>query len=112
MHDGSPAPRGLPRKTPFQFESAQITAAAATPIGRTRAENLGNSTNHENHRREWVSGTPIIGRSHIGTFSALSIGTQVVNRDTPGDCTVFGAEGGDLAFKPRSHRYAEEIFNL
>jgi serine O-acetyltransferase len=57
-------------------------------------------------------GTSIIGRSHIGSFSALSIGTQVVNRDTPGDCTVFGAEGGDLAFKPRSHRYAEEIFDL
>jgi len=57
-------------------------------------------------------GSSFIGRNHIGSFSTLSIGTRVVNRDTPGDCMVFGTEGGDLAFKPRSHRYAEEIFYL
>ena len=57
-------------------------------------------------------GSYIIGRSRIGGLSTISIGTQVVNRDTQGDCMVFGAEGGELAFKPRSHRYVEEVFHI
>lgn len=55
-------------------------------------------------------GSAIIGRSHIGDRTTLAIGTHVVNRDTPQDCMVFGAAAGELTFKPRSHRYVEEVF--
>ncbi|ODV41902.1 hypothetical protein AWV79_31885 [Cupriavidus sp. UYMMa02A] len=46
-------------------------------------------------------GSSVIGRSQVGNRSVISIGTQVVNRDTPGHCIVFGSDGGNLVFRPR-----------
>lgn len=54
--------------------------------------------------------TAIIGRCRVGKGSVLSQGTSVINRDTPGDCLVFGGMDGDLVFKPSGRNIHDDIF--
>lgn len=57
-------------------------------------------------------GSSVIGRSRVGDRSVISIGTQVVNRDTPGHCTVYPGDGGDLVIRPPGRNLIEEIFRV
>jgi serine O-acetyltransferase len=54
--------------------------------------------------------TAIIGRCLVRAGTIVSQGTSVINRDTPGDALVFGAGGGELAFKPLRTPVVDEIF--
>ncbi len=57
-------------------------------------------------------GSSVIGRSQVGNRSVISIGTQVVNRDTPGHCIVFGSDGGNLVFRPPTVNLIEDVFRV
>jgi serine O-acetyltransferase len=52
----------------------------------------------------------VIGRSHVRAGSVLSQGCRVVNRNTPGDCLVFGSDGGGLHFKPIATPVLSQFF--
>ncbi|AMR81966.1 hypothetical protein [Cupriavidus nantongensis] len=57
-------------------------------------------------------GSSVIGRCRVGDHSVISIGTQVVNRDTPGNCTIYQGDGGELAVRPAGRNLIEEIFRV
>ena len=54
----------------------------------------------------------IIGRCNIGDGTLVSLGTQVLNHDTPGNCIVFESAPGELGFKPSTRNVREDIFRL
>ena len=53
--------------------------------------------------------TAIIGRCQVGDGTVLAQGVSLINADTPGHCTVFGAVGGVLC-KPTRHDALADIF--
>lgn len=77
-----------------------------------------NSTVGKNHGIAPVIGddvvlypnTSIIGRCQIGNGTVISQGTNVINRDTPGDCLAFPGEGGNLVFKPVTRSFHNDFF--
>jgi len=77
-----------------------------------------NSTVGKNHGAAPVLGdgvvmypnTAIIGSANIGSGSVISQGVSVINRDTPGNCMVFGGADGELIFKPPSRDILADIF--
>lgn len=79
-----------------------------------------NSTVGKNHGIAPVIGegvilypnSAIIGRCHIGNHSAISQGTGVVNRDTPGDCIAFAGTGGNLSFTPQKRPLIADFFRF
>lgn len=52
----------------------------------------------------------VIGRCRIGAGSVIAQGVGLVNRDTPGDCLVFGADAGALAFRPQTRPVLDDFF--
>ncbi len=79
-----------------------------------------NSTVGKNHGVAPVIGegvvmypnTAIIGRSHVRDNSVVAQGVSVLNRETPGNCLVYGGQAGELVYKPARERAAEEYFRL
>lgn len=79
-----------------------------------------NSTVGKNHGIAPVIGegvilypnSAIIGRCHIGNHSAISQGTGVVNRDTPGNCIAFPGTGGNLSFTPQKRPLIADFFRF
>lgn len=79
-----------------------------------------NSTVGKNHGVAPVLGegvvmypnTAIIGRCQVGDGTVLAQGVSLINADTPGHCTVFGATGdrGGVLFKPTRHDALVDIF--
>jgi len=78
-----------------------------------------NSTVGKNHGIAPVIGdnvimypnTAIIGSSHVNSGSVLAQGCSIINTDTPGNCLVFQADGGNLLFREKHHT-SEEFFDL
>lgn len=56
--------------------------------------------------------TAVIGRCHIRAKTVVSQGVSIINQDTPGNSTVFGAESGKLTFKEVSRNAIEDIFHI
>jgi len=54
--------------------------------------------------------TAIIGACNVGDGSVIAQGVSVINRDTPGDCLVFQAEAGALAFRKPERDILADIF--
>lgn len=54
----------------------------------------------------------IIGRCQIGKNTAVSQGTGVINRDTPGDCIVFPGNAGALTFQPQKRALLDDFFRF
>ena len=52
----------------------------------------------------------VIGRCNVGAGSVIAQGVSIINRDTPGDCTVFQGTEGALVLKPRTRRVLDDIF--
>ncbi|MCE3607937.1 hypothetical protein LXA47_30680 [Massilia sp. P8910] len=79
-----------------------------------------NSTVGKNHGVAPVLGdgvilypnSAIVGRCRIGDNTAVSQGTGVINRDTPGDCMVFAGTAGALAIKPSKRLLIADFFRL
>ncbi|CUI04972.1 hypothetical protein [Massilia antarctica] len=79
-----------------------------------------NSTVGKNHGVAPVLGdgvilypnSAIVGRCRIGANTAVSQGTGVINRDTPGDCMVFAGTAGALAIKPSKRLLIADFFRL
>ncbi len=79
-----------------------------------------NSTVGKNHGVAPVLGegvilypnSAIIGRCRIGANTAVSQGTGVINRDTPGDCMVFSGTAGELTIKAAKRRLIEDFFRF
>lgn len=80
-----------------------------------------NSTVGKNHGVAPVLGegvvmypnTAIIGRCQVGARTVLAQGCSLVNTDSPGDCTVFGAAtGAGVVFKPTRNDALTDIFRL
>ncbi len=80
-----------------------------------------NSTVGKNHGTAPVLGegvilypnTAIIGRCQVGARTVLAQGVSLINTDSPGDCTVFGAAtGAGVVFKPTRHNALADIFRL
>ncbi len=78
-----------------------------------------NSTVGKNHGVAPVLGegvvmypnTAIIGRCQVGDGTVLAQGVSLINTDTPGQCTVFGAAGGaGVLCKPTRHDALADIF--
>ena len=80
-----------------------------------------NSTVGKNHGVAPVLGdgvvmypnTAIIGRCQVGDGTVLAQGVSLINADTPGHCTVFGAtggRGGGILCKPTRHDAMADIF--
>lgn len=77
-----------------------------------------NSTVGKNHGVAPVLGegvvmypnTAIIGSAHVGSGSVIAQGVSVINRDTPGNCVVFGGAEGELLFKPPRRDILADIF--
>ncbi len=49
----------------------------------------------------------VVGGCHVRENTVLSLGVQLLNTDTPGDCIVFPGEHGKVVFKPITEYYAE-----
>jgi serine O-acetyltransferase len=49
----------------------------------------------------------IVGRCHVRENTVLSLGVQLLNTDTPGNCIVFPGEHGKVVFKPITEYYAD-----
>ena len=56
--------------------------------------------------------TAVIGRCHIRTRTVVAQGVSIINQDTPGNSTVFGAESGKLIFKEVNRNTLEDIFRI
>lgn len=54
----------------------------------------------------------IIGRCRIGKNTAISQGTGVINRDTPGDCIVFPGNAGALTFQAQKRPLLDDFFRF
>lgn len=54
----------------------------------------------------------IIGRCRIGHNTAVSQGTGVINRDTPGDCMVFAGTAGELTIKAAKRPLIDDFFRF
>jgi len=54
--------------------------------------------------------TSVIGRCLVRSASIISQGTSVINRDTPGNCLVFGGTEGRLSFKPAARNIPADFF--
>ena len=52
----------------------------------------------------------VIGRCNVGAGSVIAQGVSIINRDTPGDCTVFQGTEGALVLKPPTRRVLDDIF--
>ncbi|NHZ99222.1 hypothetical protein [Massilia sp. CCM 8734] len=52
----------------------------------------------------------IIGRCRIGANTAVSQGTGVINRDTPGECMVFAGMAGELTIKAAKRPLIDDFF--
>ncbi|NHZ37550.1 hypothetical protein F0185_28720 [Massilia sp. CCM 8692] len=52
----------------------------------------------------------IIGRCRIGANTAVSQGTGVINRDTPGECMVFAGTAGELTIKAAKRPLIDDFF--
>ncbi len=79
-----------------------------------------NSTVGKNHGIAPVIGegvvmyphTSIVGQCHIGNGTLVSVGTNVLNHDTPGNCVVFTGPAGTLEFRPSSRNVLADLFRL
>ena len=49
----------------------------------------------------------IVGACHVRENTVLSLGVQLLNTDTPGNCIVFPGEHGKVVFKPTTEYYAD-----
>ena len=49
----------------------------------------------------------IVGACHVRENTVLSLGVQLLNTDTPGNCIVFPGEHGKVVFKPITEYYAD-----
>lgn len=56
------------------------------------------------------AGTAIIGGCQVGDGTVLSQGTSLVNTNTPGHCTVYPGQGGQVVFKPTRRDPLQDIF--
>ena len=56
------------------------------------------------------AGTAIIGGCQVGDGTVLSQGTSLVNTNTPGHCTVYPGQGGQVVFKPTRRDALQDIF--
>ncbi|NDE04911.1 MAG: hypothetical protein EB003_09725 [Flavobacteriia bacterium] len=56
--------------------------------------------------------TAVICRCHIRAKTVVSQGVSIINQDTLGNSTVFGAESGKLTFKEVSRNAIEDIFHI
>jgi len=56
--------------------------------------------------------TAVIGASNVRSGSVIAQGVSVINRDTPGNCLVFQAEAGALAFRDMDRDILADIFRL
>lgn len=56
------------------------------------------------------AGTAIIGGCQVGGGTVLSQGTSLVNTNTPGHCTVYPGQGGQVVFKPTRRDALQDIF--
>jgi len=56
--------------------------------------------------------TAVIGRCHIRARTVVAQGVSIINQDTPGESTVFGAENGKLTFKEARRNALEDIFRI
>lgn len=54
--------------------------------------------------------TSVIGRCLVRSGTIISQGTSVINRDTPGNCLVFGGPDGKLSFKPATRDIPADFF--
>lgn len=79
-----------------------------------------NSTVGKNHGIAPVIGdgvvmyphTSIIGQCHIGNGTLVSVGTNILNHDTPGNCVAFAGQGGALEFRPSSRNVLADLFRI
>lgn len=79
-----------------------------------------NSTVGKNHGIAPVIGegvvlyphTSIVGQCRIGNGTLVSVGTNVLNHDTPGNCVVYTGPGGTLEFRPSSRNVLADLFRL
>ncbi len=55
--------------------------------------------------------TAIIGKCSVGAHTVLSQGSSLIDRDSPGDCYVFGS-GADAKIKPAKRRLISDYFRL
>ena len=77
-----------------------------------------NSTVGKNHGQAPTLGdgvvlypnSAIIGRCEVGAGSVIAQGVSIVNRSTPGKCTVFQGAAGGLVFKPPTRDVLADIF--
>lgn len=56
------------------------------------------------------AGTAIIGGCQVGDGTVLSQGTSLVNTNTPGHCTVYPGQGGQVVCKPTRRDPLQDIF--
>lgn len=56
------------------------------------------------------AGTAIIGSCQVGDGTVISQGTSLVNTNTPGACTVYPGQAGNVVFKPTRHDALQDIF--
>lgn len=54
----------------------------------------------------------IIGRCKVLKGTVVSYGSSILNRDTPGDCLVYGGGGSKLMFAPPMRNLLEDFFRL
>ena len=57
-------------------------------------------------------GTAIIGRCQVGDGTVVSQGTSLVNTDSPGHCTVYTGESGQVVCKPTRRNALQDIFRV
>ena len=53
----------------------------------------------------------VLGRCHVRENTVISAGVQLINRDTPGNCIVFGGERGNPVFKPIDEYFSSRYFS-
>ncbi len=56
------------------------------------------------------AGTAIIGGCQVGDGTVLAQGTSLVNMATPGYCTVYPGQSGQVVFKPTRRDPLQDIF--
>lgn len=56
------------------------------------------------------AGTAIIGDCQVGDGTVLAQGTSLVNTATPGHCTVYPGQSGQVVFKPTRRDPLQDIF--
>lgn len=79
-----------------------------------------NSTVGKNHGVAPVIGdgvvlyphTSIVGKCKIGNGTLVSVGTNVLSHDTPGNCVVFTGPNGTLEFRPTGHNVMADLFRV